>query len=113
MGGLTARTYPVAMNLRSCKTCRWLWLSLSLLLFLVIGFAPLFRYGKTADSHVLRLAPSLVDFLGSGDAGFWDYIHQMVVAVFWLSFAIALGWLAQCFVAILVSWIHERRKTQR
>jgi hypothetical protein len=102
-----------AMNLRSCKTCRWLWLALSLLLFLVIGFVPLFRYGKTADSHVLRLAPSLVHFLGSGDAGFWGTIDAMIKAAFWVSSAIALGWLAQCFVVILFSWIYERRKIQR
>ena len=84
-----------------------------LLLFLVIGFVPLFHYGKIADSSVLRLAPTLVHVLGSGDVGFRDIIREIIIAVVWLSFAIALGWLAQCSVVILFSWIHERRKTQR
>ena len=108
-GGLRLIRTVSAMNLRSCKTSRWLWLTLSLLFFVAIGFAPLFRYGKTAESSVLRLAPSLVEKLRSGYVGF----RTVVEVVLWLSFAIALGWLAHCFVVILFSWIHDKGKTQR
>jgi hypothetical protein len=92
-GGVAQLLVVSAMTMRPFKTSYLLWCSLSLALFLF------YFYGIEAVIAAFSGKLRIDDLLS------FEFIGPVV-------FSVVMGWLAQCAIVIIYSWIRERAKAK-
>jgi hypothetical protein len=96
--------FGVTMNMTRYKTNRWLWLCVSLSLFLACWFIPFFAdkdgYESTAR-FIAELIASVLN-LNDGNATFGELSIALIIytLVFGIP-SILIGWLVQCAVVVI------------